>query len=324
MRRTFSDHPVSVDDGVISCPSTLRREAILSLDAAHDPKSQSGLAQAIDLMLERPDADWQGLLIKPDGKQALSGATWVEVLSSKEANLWLPHMECNAAPELLNAAIGWASQQNLKVVKTVIAHDDPATAALLEESGFAQVVTLNYMSATTQAIPNATVTHAEFVHVKEAAPERLEAIFRQIERSSLDCPELQGVLTTQEALQGFYRQDIHAPEQWYLVRYQKEDAGLLLLAPHPEANNWELMYMGLAPTWRGHGLGRQVVNEALRKAKEAGMKEVILAVDQRNTPAQRLYENHGFETRTTCAVHAWISKQSTTPSFPSGVIGNPV
>ena len=109
-----------------------------------------------------------------------------------------------------------------------------------------------------------------------------------------------------------------------LVRYQTEDAGLLLLAPHPEANHWELMYMGLAPTWRGYGLGKQVVNEALRKAKEAGMKEVILSVDQRNTPAKRLYQNHGFETRTTCTVHAWISEKSATPSFPSGVIGKPV
>lgn len=308
MKRTFSDHTSGADDGVISCPLPLRHEAILSLNAAHDPKSQSGLAQAIDLMLEQPDAAWQGLLIKPKSKQALSGATWVEVLSSKEANLWLPHTECDAAPELLHAAIGWASQQGLKVVKTVITHDDPATAALLEESGFPNVVTLNYMSATTQAIPNITENHASFIHIKEVAPERLEAIFRQIERSSLDCPELQGILSPQEALQGFYRQDIHAPEQWYLVRYQAEDAGLLLLAPHPEANNWELMYMGLTPARRGHGLARQVVNEALRKAKEAGMGEVILAVDQRNTPAQRLYENHGFETRTTCDVHAWISE----------------
>ena len=309
MKRTFSDRTSGADDGVISCPSPLRHEAILSLSAAHDPKNQSALAQAINLMLERPDADWRGLLIKPNGKKTLSGAIWVEVLSRKEAYLWLPHTGSDAAPELLDAAIGWASQQGLKIIKTVITQDSPATAALLEESGFPNVVTLNYMSATTQAIPNATENHADFVHIKEVAPERLEAIFRQIEHSSMDCSELQGILTPQEALQGFYRQDIHAPEQWYLVRYETEDAGLLLLAPHPEANNWELMYMGLTPGWRGYGLGKQVVNEALRKAKEAGMGEVILAVDQRNIPAHRLYENHGFETRVTCTVHAWLSKQ---------------
>lgn len=308
MRRTPSDHPSGVDGGVIACPADLRREAIASLRAAHDPASQSALAQAIDQMLEDPAADWRGLLIKPGGQQALSGAIWVEVVSDKEANVWLPHPGCDAAPALLYAAIGWARRQGLKVVKSVVTEGDAASASLLEQGGLPRVVTLDYMSAPIRAIPSDAVSDADFCHVKALAPERLEAVFHQIESRSLDCPELRGALTRQDTLQGFYRRDTHAPEQWYMVRHQEEDAGLLLLAPHPEDNNWELMYMGLTPRCRGHGVGQQVISEAIRKAKEAGAEAVILAVDQRNTPARNLYRQCGFETRTTCSVHAWLSE----------------
>ena len=33
------------------------------------------------------------------------------------------------------------------------------------------------------------------------------------------------------------------------------DVGVLLLADHPRARHWELMYMGLVPEARGTGLG---------------------------------------------------------------------
>ncbi|HAA44774.1 MAG: acetyltransferase [Halomonas sp. 54_146] len=294
---------------VFTCPQAVRREALWQLAAAHTPRGQAELAAAINHMLEQADANWGGLLITQDEHGHPTGAVWVEVLPGNEATLWRPQNGCNDAPALLRAAIGWAKQQRLSVVKTVLEANERQTAALLEANGFPKVVSLHYLSASTQTVLNAPAVEAatHFTPVKEVAPERLEAVLGQVAQGSLDCPELQGRFTAQQALQGFYRQDAHAPAQWYLVRCEGEDAGVLLLAPHPEANHWEVMYMGLAPAWRGRGLGKHVVNEALRQAANAGVEEVILAVDKRNTPAQALYQRAGFVLRATCDVHGWLT-----------------
>lgn len=195
-------------------------------------------------------------------------------------------------------------------MQTVLEGNDLQTAIPLKENGFPKAVSLHYMSVSTQTVLEAPEADAlaGFMHVEELASERFEIVFGQVEENSLDCPELQGMFTAQEALEGCYRQDVHAPAHWYLVRCEGEDAGVLLLAPHPESNNWELMYMGLVPAWRGRGLGIQVVNEAIHRAREAGMEEVILAVDERNTPARQLYEQFGFRSRLSCVVHAWMQK----------------
>lgn len=299
----------AAETAIITCPQAVRREALMQLAAAQDPQGQSELAAAINQMLEQADADWRGLLITPDAQGQPAGAVWVERLPGKEANLWRPSHACASAPALLHAAIAWAKQQRLSVVKTVLAASDLQTAALLAENGFPKVLSLHYLSASTQTQLKAPVVAAvaTFTPVDTVAPERLEAVFGQVEKGSLDCPELQARFTAQEALLGFYRQDAHAPAQWYRVHCEGEDAGVLLLAPHPAANHWELMYMGLVPAWRGRGLGQQVVNEAIRQAGAAGMEAVILAVDERNTPARGLYESAGFRLHARCAVHAWLA-----------------
>ena len=308
MKPNLVNDSSAVKASVTTCPQNIRREAILQLKAARDEWGRNELVVAINRMLEQVDADWSGLLITPDQEGNPTGAIWVEVLTSKEANLWLPHSECSYTPELLSAAIGWARQLGLRVVKTVLEGNDLQTAALLKENGFPKAASLHYMSVSTQTVLKAPVADAfvSFIHTEELAPERLEIVFSQVEKHSLDCPEFHGMFTAQEALQGFYRQDVHAPAHWYLVRCEGADAGVLLLAPHTESTNWELMYMGLVPAWRGRGLGSQVVKEALHRAREAGMEEVILAVDERNTPARQLYEQFGFRPRLTCVVHAWM------------------
>ncbi|BBI65327.1 hypothetical protein HSBAA_66330 [Vreelandella sulfidaeris] len=54
------------------------------------------------------------------------------------------------------------------------------------------------------------------------------------------------------------------------------------------------MLMGLAPDWRGKGLGRSLLNKALELAQQSGALDVVLAVDDVNLPAKRLYQQAGF------------------------------
>ncbi len=49
------------------------------------------------------------------------------------------------------------------------------------------------------------------------------------------------------------------------------------------------------PEWQGRGVGRGLMEAALRRLREAGVAQVRLEVRPENTPARRLYESLGFE-----------------------------
>ena len=58
---------------------------------------------------------------------------------------------------------------------------------------------------------------------------------------------------------------------------------------HPAAGNWELVYMGVRPEYRGRGLGRQIVEFAIGTAHLGGARQLVLAVDGQNDPALQVY-----------------------------------
>lgn len=54
--------------------------------------------------------------------------------------------------------------------------------------------------------------------------------------------------------------------------------------------------MGLLPEYRGQGLGRRLVTEAIRGSREAGIERIELEVFASNEPAIALYQALGFVT----------------------------
>jgi GNAT superfamily N-acetyltransferase len=52
--------------------------------------------------------------------------------------------------------------------------------------------------------------------------------------------------------------------------------------------------IAVVPSKRGHGIGDELLQALLAKAKEAGYQRLSLSVEPGN-PARKLYERHGFE-----------------------------
>lgn len=52
------------------------------------------------------------------------------------------------------------------------------------------------------------------------------------------------------------------------------------------------------PPWRGRGLGRRALEEACRRARDAGVRALHLEVANDNERAMRLYAALGFDNRT--------------------------
>lgn len=277
------------------------------------------MAAAIDECADQPEAAWSGLLIAADDttpqETAPSAAVWVQRQPGHTARLWPPHSHSPRAPSLLRGALRWAATQDLRIVQTVIDSADEPAAARLRENGLPQLVDLLYLAAQ----PNPEQRQALFASVPrpgvgfasigDLPSPRLASLMRQIEDRSLDCPELHGTLSPEQAIEGFRHQGQYAPQHWCILRDQDRDAGVLLLAPHPQTSCWELMYMGILPAWRGLGLGRELIAEALRRTLRGGAERLLLSVDARNQPARALYAQAGFSQFARRGLHAWMAKQ---------------
>ena len=53
--------------------------------------------------------------------------------------------------------------------------------------------------------------------------------------------------------------------------------------------------LAVAPEWRKKGIGKKIVNEAERRAKELGLKGVYALVDKRSPASQALFSGEQFE-----------------------------
>lgn len=71
--------------------------------------------------------------------------------------------------------------------------------------------------------------------------------------------------------------------------------------------------MGIAPDFRGRGLGGVVMDRALADARARGDASLMLEVIQSNTPAVRLYERKGF-----VRSRALVGAVGTPPAAPTG------
>ncbi|MEM9585905.1 MAG: GNAT family N-acetyltransferase [Planctomycetota bacterium] len=135
---------------------------------------------------------------------------------------------------------------------------------------------------------------------------------------TLDCPELTGHRSAAQILEGYRSQSSYWPSGWHWVTESNNESpvGCLILAQHganqdgevgehltddmspsPNHDNLavELTYMGLTVQGRGRGLGRALVECAISIARQQRAARMVLAVDQRNRAATKLYHQAGFQ-----------------------------
>jgi [ribosomal protein S18]-alanine N-acetyltransferase len=60
------------------------------------------------------------------------------------------------------------------------------------------------------------------------------------------------------------------------------------------AGEAEILSVAVAPSWRGRGLSRPLLDLHLRRLAGLGARTVFLEVDEKNAPAGRLYRKAGF------------------------------
>lgn len=230
----------------------------------------------------------------------LCGAILVDVQAGRAALLHLPGMEETSPRErlsarLIAAAIEHCRQQGVRLVQALLETDAEPGAQALAEAGLRHTVDLLYLVSMQDHFPEtAPRTSLEFEPYAPGGETRLAAVIERTYVGSRDCPELDGTRAMIDVIDGYRHTGEHASARWYFVREANSDVGCLLLTDHPQHEQWELVYMGLAPEVRGRTLGIDVARYAQWQTRRAARGKLVLAVDADNEPALKMYAACGF------------------------------
>jgi len=110
---------------------------------------------------------------------------------------------------------------------------------------------------------------------------------------SLDAAELELSSDGRTALLAHRTNGQPKDELWLLLLEKGKPAGIILGNDMGEGT-LEMVYCGVAPAFRGKGLGQCLVAILLRRGRELGYDRLRLCVDEKNRPAIAIYEKTGF------------------------------
>lgn len=249
-------------------------------------------------LLQRGELNPQGLFIVR-GPAGLCGALLCLPVPGCTALLWPPgaaeDRRSQREDALMHHARAWLEQRGVKLVQTLLAPEESFLADSLLRNGFTAVTRLWYMRHDLNLSSNYLNTPTRLDYQTYDG----DPLFRQTllltYEGTLDCPEVNGIRSVDEVLEGHRAQGAFDPERWWLVRDSRGPVGVVLMTELPENGHWEVAYMGVVPQARRNGFGREMLLLALCEARAADASAVTLSVDVRNQPAWNLYRSLGFE-----------------------------
>ncbi|MCB9848942.1 MAG: GNAT family N-acetyltransferase [Phycisphaeraceae bacterium] len=199
----------------------------------------------------------------------------------------------------INAALANAPA-TAGLAQAIIGLDEAGARQALLASSFISAGTLQYLRRPPRPIespPSPDSGWPAGVSVERVNPIDDADLIVALERSyekTLDCPELCGLRRTRDVIASHRATGVWDPELWWLLRDQGEPMGAALFNPCPAQRHSELVYLGIAPPVRGRGVASRLLDLALHHTLRKHPDPVTCAVDERNIPAQRLYERAGF------------------------------
>jgi mycothiol synthase len=249
-------------------------------------------------LLQSGELDPRSLFVVHDSS-GVCGAIVCLPVPGSSALIWPPgaagDRRIAVEDALVRHAVAWLRGRGVKLAQTLLTAEEAQLVRPLQRHGFRLVTHLWYMHHDLNLPIRSLDTPARL----DYQPFDDGLLFRQtLTRSyedTRDCPEVNGIRTIEEVLQGHRAQGRFDPERWWLAMEAGRPVGVLIVTEMPESGAWEVAYMGVVPEERRRGWGREILLKALCEARAADAPVVTLSVDARNRPAWNLYRSLGFE-----------------------------
>lgn len=252
----------------------------------------------------RGDLDLSGLIVVHDRDRIVGTLLAIES-PGRTVLTWPPvfaegvlaEERTSLATLLFHGVLHFANARAARLCQALIGVNELWLEPLLAPLGYEPLARLIYLKrdlADSADPEEIAASDVELVTFERASVADLASVLDQTYQQSLDCPELTGVRSLEEIIDSHRAQGLHDPRRWFLARRRDEWVGCLLLANMPDMESIELAYVGVVPSARGQGLGRILTRRAIAEGRRSSVKWVTLAVDERNHPARKLYEDEGF------------------------------
>jgi ribosomal protein S18 acetylase RimI-like enzyme len=289
---------------------TLAVQALLRADAA---AAERFLAFASEHRMSL-DAIWS--MAAPDGR--IGWSVLAAPNPGRTATLFTSPVrtveELEIVATLVGEALAGLAGMDVHLVQALVEPGDTRLALALERGGMRRITTLGYLERTLPrrgAFP--APTWPADLRLETWDPTRRAELIAALEASyvaTLDCPELAGLRSGEDILDGHRHSGRYESSLWSVLRavdgpHAGAIAGMALCNSSPGVamaglrapGSVELVYFGLVPFARRRGLGRLLLQHALHRLEGRDEATVTLAVDERNEPAKRLYRECGFRSR---------------------------
>jgi mycothiol synthase len=189
------------------------------------------------------------------------------------------------------------ASRDVQLAQMLLDPADEITIAAYKRCRFQHMAELIYLHRTLRKAPAPPPLPAHFqMHTYSAQTHSAFAAgILASYQNSLDCPPLNGLRDVQDIMAGHKAAGEFDPQDWFLLSLKDEPVGVLLLSRTLSADGMELVYLGLSPSVRGHGLGDYLMKVAEWRVCQRKLSRLTLAVDSMNEPALRLYYRHGMQ-----------------------------
>lgn len=280
-----------------SCRRDALELTLRSLPADHRAPLVESLGRLRDEPLGAFDA-----LVAVRQKGRVVAAAWVQPQPGRTASVWLPEAEDvrldRVSGPLLQLALQQADAAGIQLSQALVESDSQPSVPDLVANGFRRLTDLHYLewlvSSSTIAEPPANAAFS-LAPIDSLSRTSLEELVTATYEQTLDCPELDGLRPVSEVLDGYQQTGDFDPALWFVLQYERKPAGVLFLNEHRASRQVELTYMGISPEYRGRRLGYHAVAAAQQAAERQQAERVVLAVDDRNSPARAVYQVAGFK-----------------------------
>ncbi len=216
------------------------------------------------------------------------------------ANRPSSHQHAAETAQVIRRVADAIDGRRVSLAQALLEPNESLERLAFEAAGFRFLARLSYLqramptrrSAPQWSFPDGVCArpYAESIH------DELLAILDATYEDTLDCPGLVGLRRTEDILAGHRETGRFEPSLWTLLYEADRGVGLLLLNPSQHQDQVELVYMGLVKSARGRGLGRSLLRHGLSLLAGRRERSVVLAVDEANGPAVKLYRGEGFRT----------------------------
>lgn len=127
----------------------------------------------------------------------------------------------------------------------------------------------------------------------------IEAI-RQVTRDTLDQDDLDSVLEygEEKAARHYFAilEELDNRKDWWKLGFTDQNQLVGLVVPQkPGESTGVINYIGVVPEHRGHGYGKDLLEEGIRVLRENNVSEIIADIDAANFPMENALLAQGFE-----------------------------